>query len=317
MNKIKLSIIVPVYNVEQYIEKCIGSLLVDNYDDYEIIIVNDGTKDKSIDVVRKSFNDSRIRIIEQVNGGLSAARNHGIVEAKGDYIWCVDSDDWVETIEIPKMIALLNGKIDALYFGSYYSNYETTGEVKMDELNNQATSGSELACMDFAHCAPYYLMRKGMLDENNLRFTEGILHEDTLFTPIMITHCGKVLRYDRPVYHHFQRAGSITHTVSPKRIYDMMYVIKTLVSYGEDLPDDIRWKWGRCVAQITDGALLCSKSCDNAAAKNDLKAFLNKNNAVIAYLAHSGRNNRIMARLATLMGGRLYQAHAILSKIRY
>lgn len=317
MDKKKLSIIVPVYNVEQYIEKCIASLLVDGCDDYEIVVVNDGTKDNSMEVMHKCFNDPRIRIVEQENGGLSAARNHGIAVAQGEYIWCVDSDDWVETTEIPKMIAKLDGWLDALYFGSYYYNYDNTEESKVAVLDNKAATGSELACTSFAHCAPYYVMRKGMLDDNHLRFTEGILHEDSLFTPVMITHCDKVRRYENPVYHHFQRVGSITHTVTPKRIYDMIYVVKTLVGYGETLPDNIRWKWGRCVAQITDGALLCSKSCDDKEAKKSLKEYVNHNRAVIGYLAHSGRNNRIMAYLARLMGGRLYQAHAILSKLRY
>lgn len=317
MDRIKLSIIVPVYNVERYIKKCIASLLVEGENNYEIVIVNDGTKDHSIEVVKENFNDSRIRYIEQENGGLSAARNHGIAVARGEYIWCVDSDDWVESKEIPQMIALLDGEIDILYFGSYFSDSESTGETMQASIDNYAATGKELACTSFEHCAPYYLMRKQMLDENNLRFTEGILHEDSLFTPIMITYCGKVLRYDNPVYHHLQRDGSITHTVSAKRIYDMMYVIKTLVAYGDTLPEDIRWKWGRCIAQITDGVLLCSKSCKDSEAKEKLKQYLNNNSPVIEYLAHSGRNNRIMARLASITGGRLYQVYGILSKIRY
>ena len=74
----KLSIIVPVYNVEKYIVKCISSLLDQQTNDYEIIIVNDGTKDKSIDLIKKTFNDSKIAIIEQENQGLSAARNTGV-----------------------------------------------------------------------------------------------------------------------------------------------------------------------------------------------------------------------------------------------
>jgi glycosyltransferase involved in cell wall biosynthesis len=317
MDNVKLSIIVPVYNVEQYISKCIASLLVEGEDDYEIIIVNDGTKDRSIDVIKEFFSDPRIRYLEQPNGGLSAARNHGIAESRGEFIWCVDSDDWVETNEIPKMITLLDKTIDALYFGSYYSDSEFTGNTILAVIDNHAETGVELACSSFAHCAPYYLIRKELLDNNKLRFTEGILHEDSLFTPIMITLCNRVLRYNAPVYHHLQRDGSITHSVSPKRIYDMIYVIRELISYGESLPETIRWKWGRCIAQITNGVLLCSRNCEDREAKNHLKEFVNKNTSVLKYLAHSGVNNRIMAILATLIGGRLYQVYGILSKIRY
>ena len=92
----KLSIIVPVYNVEKYIIKCIDSLLLNNTNDYEIIVVNDGTKDRSIELVKNKFCDSKIRIVEQENQGLSAARNTGVAEAMGDYIWFVDSDDTVD-----------------------------------------------------------------------------------------------------------------------------------------------------------------------------------------------------------------------------
>lgn len=317
MERIKLSIIVPVYNVERYIKKCIASLLVDGCENYEIIVVNDGTNDCSIEMLKESFNDSRIRIIEQENGGLSAARNHGIAEAHGEYIWCVDSDDWVETEEIPKMISLLDGETDVLYFGSYYSDYEDGRKSQINILKNEAKSGIELCGTEFAHCAQYYLMRRPMLDEYNLRFKEGILHEDSMFTPVMITHCKKVRRYELPVYHHLMRGGSITHTVSPKRINDMIFVIRELILYGESLPETIRWKWGRCIAQITNGVLLCSRDCKDKEAKNHLKEFVNNNTSVIKYLAHSGVKNRIMAKLATLTGGRLYQVYGILSKIRY
>lgn len=317
MKKIKLSIIVPVYNVERYIKKCIGSLLVDGCENYEIIVVNDGTKDRSIEVVRDNFNDHRIRILEQKNDGLSAARNHGIAEAQGEYIWCVDSDDWVETAEIPKIIDLLDRKLDALYFGSHYRDYESEDASKVIVLKNDVATGTELACTPFFHPVQNYVMRKKMLEDNNLHFTNGILHEDSLFTPIMITHCKRVLRFKMPVYHHLQRGGSITHTVSPKRINDMIFVIKKLVSYGDSLPEDIRWKWGRCIAQITNSVLLNSKECEDKNTKQKLKVFLNHNKEVISYLSHSGGNNRVMALLATLMGGRLYQAYEILSRIRY
>ena len=83
----KLSIIIPVYQVEKYVKKCVSSLLIPNRNDYELIIINDGTKDRSIEIVEQSFSDSRIRIIHQKNAGLSAARNRGIRAAKGLYFW--------------------------------------------------------------------------------------------------------------------------------------------------------------------------------------------------------------------------------------
>lgn len=93
---IKLTIIIPVYNVEKYVGRCIESCLKQDLSpkEYEILVVNDGSKDGSIDIVRRYARENEnIRIIEQENAGLSAARNHGIKEARGEYLWFVDSDD--------------------------------------------------------------------------------------------------------------------------------------------------------------------------------------------------------------------------------
>ena len=116
----KLSIIVPVYNVEKYIVKCISSLLDQQTNDYEIIIVNDGTKDKSIDLIKKTFNDSKIAIIEQENQGLSAARNTGVRHSKGEYIWFVDSDDWITEGCVDKLIPILDGHVELVYQSKVY-----------------------------------------------------------------------------------------------------------------------------------------------------------------------------------------------------
>lgn len=97
---VKLSIIIPVYNVELYIEKCLQSCLSQDipYDEYEIIVVNDGSPDGSLAIAESiAKTTTNMTIISQKNGGLSAARNTGMSVAKGEYIWFVDSDDWIET----------------------------------------------------------------------------------------------------------------------------------------------------------------------------------------------------------------------------
>ena len=314
---IKLSIIVPVYNVEKYIKKCISSLLKNGEERYEIIIVNDGTKDRSIDIVRETFDDFRIRVLEQENAGLSAARNHGIIEAKGEYIWCVDSDDWVETDEIPRMLDELNG-IDALYFGSFFSEQEGRMESKVIKLNNSGETGRELACSSFSHCAPYYIIRREMLLDKNLFFKEGILHEDSLFTPTMIMQCKTVKCINKPLYHYRQRFGSIMNApVNPKRINSLIYVINHLLELGDSIDVEIRYKWGRCIAQLTNELLFCTKKLDDKNKGKIVKEFVNSNSSLLDYLSHSSFNNRVMARVAHLFRGNLYLAYSILYKIRY
>ena len=315
---IKLSIVVPVYEVEKYIEKCVSSLLIPDNDNYEIVVINDGTKDRSIDIIKERFTDSRIRIIEQANAGLSAARNKGIMEAKGEYIWFFDSDDWAETHEIVNVIKELH-KIDFLYFNSYFRNNEADGTQTTERCNNESSTGLELACKHYYFCAPYYIMRKDFILQNGLSFEVGLLHEDTLFTPVMVTHAKTIKCYKTPVYHHRFRDGSITHSeVSPKRIKDLIYIIKSLMRYGnEAIPSSIKFKWGYCIAQTLNSVLFLSQKCNHKEAIEELQLYVNHNFSAIKYLYHAGMNNRIQAISTIIFNGRLYQTYKFLYKFRY
>ena len=99
----KISVIVPVYGVEDYIKKCIDSLVNQTFKDFEVLVVNDGTLDRSIDIIKESFNDKRIKILNKENGGLSDARNFALSYATGEYIMYVDSDDYVHEEILEKM----------------------------------------------------------------------------------------------------------------------------------------------------------------------------------------------------------------------
>lgn len=313
----KLSIIVPVYGVEKYIEQCLSSLLVPDLYNYEIIVVNDGTKDRSMDIVRNNICDSRIRIIEQENKGLSAARNHGIKEAKGEYVWMFDSDDWAATEELQDVIASLDN-IDMLFFDGYYVNYEKDGREYVYMSNSEANSGLELAQCNYHHPAQFYIIRKKILMDSQHLFKEGILHEDLLFTPIAILLCNKVKCYKKPIYHYRQREGSITKVVNPKRIIDMIYVIDSLINFGkENLSKDIRYKWGKCVVQSLNGVLYISQSCDDRTTLLRLKSFVNKNWEVYHYLLHAGIKNKLLGILSFFTLGRLFQLYKVIYKLRY
>ena len=136
----KLSIIVPVYNVEKYIVKCVRSLLCQNYDDYEIIIIDDGSPDHSIEVLNKAIKDERVRIIAKKNGGLSSARNTGLQNAHGEYIWFFDSDDWAVENCLGEIVKNLNG-CDLLYFNKHYADIGNVSKVieKKNSLTKPCT----------------------------------------------------------------------------------------------------------------------------------------------------------------------------------
>ena len=132
--KIKFSIVIPVYNIEKYIKKCINSILEQSYKNFEIIVVDDGSTDES-NLLINSINDNRIRIIKKNNGGLSSARNEGIKYVTGDYIWFVDGDDYIEPDALNKLnIKILEENPEVLCF-YYYKEYEGKKIINADKID--------------------------------------------------------------------------------------------------------------------------------------------------------------------------------------
>ena len=133
---VKLSIIIPVYNIEDYISKCLKSILSQRFQDYEIICVNDGSTDNSLAVLH-SFNDKRIKIIDKKNEGSGIARNIGLEKAVGEYVFFVDGADWLEENSLQIILNEADRlKTDILIFGglSYYDNKSQNGGYSADKL---------------------------------------------------------------------------------------------------------------------------------------------------------------------------------------
>lgn len=313
----KLSIIVPVYGVEKYIERCVSSLLVHDNNDYEIIIIDDETKDKSIDIIREKFSDSRIRIIHQKNAGLSAARNHGIEEAKGDYVWCFDSDDWAESDQIHKILELLDD-CDVLALSHYYLNYEDTGDEVLRGYNVKANSGLELICQVFQSCAPYYIYKRELLLSNDIKFKVGILHEDNLFTAMALPQMKILKIFDPPVYHHRIRSGSITQVVAPKRLIDLLYIIDELLKFGKTISLNDRYKWGACVVGTLNHLLFLSNKISDHEVNKMISLRINNNKEILKYLLNTrSLNNRVWGYFSCLLLGKITIAYNILYRFRY
>ncbi len=181
--KIKVSVIIPVYNVEEYIEKCLDSVVNQTLKEIEIIVVNDGTKDNSMKKIEKYFSDSRIKIINKQNGGLSSARNAGLEIAKGEYISFIDSDDFIEE----KMLEeLYNESENADIVFSNNLNYNMLDNKFSKEereffFDKMINKGSYI-CMYSSAVVWNKIYKRDFLEKNNLRFIEGIIHEDDIFT---------------------------------------------------------------------------------------------------------------------------------------
>ncbi|MBQ2801072.1 MAG: glycosyltransferase [Lachnospiraceae bacterium] len=198
MNQIKVSIIIPIYNVEEYLEECLVSAVNQTLKEIEIICVNDGTPDNSMSIVnRYAKDDSRIVIVEKENGGLSSARNAGIAVAKGEYVYFLDSDDYIleQTMEVLYEEAS-KYELDNIYFDaeSFFETEDLKEEMavyvdyyvrKADY--SQVVSGVEmLKKMDenneFRPSACLQMVKREFLLKHNIQFYPGIIHEDNLFS---------------------------------------------------------------------------------------------------------------------------------------
>lgn len=215
----KLSIIIPAYNIDGYIEKCVNSCLQQDMDsaDYEIIIVNDGSTDRSRQVAEDlASRHGNVRVINKENGGLSTARNAGLDAAKGDYIWMIDGDDYIEA----NCLKLLVGRayqddLDVLCFNSkyVYSDGRQCNQHMVCKNIGHIYSGPDFTCnSDIAYSAYIALYRRAFLNSNSLRFLPGILHEDLEFTPRAFCLARRIAYIDEYPYYYVQRQGSITNS---------------------------------------------------------------------------------------------------------
>ena len=231
---ILLSIIIPVYNVELFVEKCIRSCETQdiNKDEYEIIVVNDGSTDNSLNIVNDlARRFPNIRVFSQSNAGLSAARNKGIQNALGDYIMFVDSDDWIAEKCLGKICSKLKiEQPDALAICA--ANVKGDGMIERRQAYADVTpmSGYELLKKGVSPCAPFAIWSAKFFKKYELSFFEGIFHEDSEFTPRAYYLADKVSFVNDIIYYVFQNPNSITRTPNPKRAFDLVNVVCTHLS---------------------------------------------------------------------------------------
>ncbi len=232
------SIIIPVYNVEQYLQDCLNSVVAQSYPDYEVICVNDGSTDGSL-VLLEEYQQKypQITILSQLNAGLSAARNAGIKAAKGDYLFFLDSDDWIESNAL-EILAQKQAGEDLICFNG--RRFFEDGRVEEPDagITDTNLSGWEyynkyaLVSRKFHFvCSVLRLYRREYLLKNNLFFEEGIYHEDNLFTPFACYYAQMLKVIPDCLYIYRIRQGSITQTVNVQRLYDMVTVANKLSAF--------------------------------------------------------------------------------------
>lgn len=248
----RLSIIIPVYNVEEYLKRCIDSVLDQKLNDKEIILVNDGSNDKSPEICDEYMRryPNIIRVIHKENAGLSAARNSGIDLARGKYIVFIDSDDFILPNTLEKIVEMgekYNSEIIAAEGVRYFSDGRISPKskfaTKIGEYTGVEFIKINLKKGDISFCAPFYIYKKSYLIDNNYKFKEGLLHEDELWTPIVLLNANKVFFCGIVFYYHFFRVESITQSKNKeKNAKDIIKICLELSEkYNEYKKDDVKY----------------------------------------------------------------------------
>lgn len=235
----KFSIIISAYNIETYIERAIKSVLEQTFENYELIIVNDCSKDKTLEKIQ-NFKDERIIIINnEKNVGLGAVRNIGIAKAQGEYIVHLDGDDALyENTTLEKIDKLIdNDTPDIIYLG--FKDVGGFNKVHLSTAEN-STKEARLTC-DINFSVPSKCWRREFLLENNIKFMENIYYEDMVYSTTA-TILAKSYKYgDFPSFKYYRnRKGSIMSTPSIRRCSDMYRMLAYLMDLYDITPDEYK-----------------------------------------------------------------------------
>ena len=232
MNECKLSIIVPVYGVEKYIDKCLNSLVKQSLKEIEIIVVNDGTKDNSqkiIDKYVKKYPD-KIKSYIKENGGQGSARNYGLKKASGEYIGYVDSDDFVEKDMYKKLYnKAKENNYDIVVCGNYNVSEDYQNKNIDAFINNYNT---DLENIFFGKMAVWNkIYKRDILIKNKLEFKEKVWYEDLAFTLKAIMNSNTFAFIDEPLYDYLIREGSTMNNSNVKRNLEILEAFNDILSY--------------------------------------------------------------------------------------
>ncbi|MCI8330684.1 MAG: glycosyltransferase [Bacilli bacterium] len=235
----KFSIIIPVYNTEKYLKRCIESVLNQTYQNFEIIIINDGSKDKSEEILKNYETNTKIKIIKQINHGVSYSRNVGIQKAKGDYIIFLDSDDLLEK-DLLETINKNTNNEDMIKFS--YCDLKNNEKIKRGTITFNNLTGKEafkklVESKTMFEMAWLYAYKKSYMQK--YKFEIGKYHEDLGLIPLMINKTKSItsINYNGYIYNR-DNETSITSYTGDKKEYkkalDVLYFFKKIKSQEKD-----------------------------------------------------------------------------------
>ena len=240
---VKVSVIVPAYNAEKTIEKCLDSLLKQTLDDYEIIVINDGSTDKTSTIL-DNYNDSRIKIISKENGGIGKARNDGIKASIGEFVTFVDSDDYVDEkmLESYYTFAIKNDLdlVTSTYNKVIKGKIVPFPSIKY-KIGNVKTSPQIINSIEYGPCAK--LFKREVLIKNNILFIENKKYEDMPFVCKALLK-SKLVGYLKESYYYYVINNNSETTTMDERVFDILDILKIIINdYKKEfyLKDEINY----------------------------------------------------------------------------
>lgn len=256
-----VSVIIPVYKVEQYLERCVRSVTSQTYDNLEILLIDDGSPDRCGEMCDSfAAEDRRIRVIHQKNGGLSAARNTGIDASSGQWLFFIDSDDFIHRDCIGKLLAAAETSgADIASCGFEKTEDDTIrGDVRFPatEVISRDEAMRRLFLEEDTSFAWGKIYRRELFQ--GIRFPEGRTFEDLATTHLLVNRCRAVACVSAPYYGYYQNPASISHALNAESQYNMLLA---WIDRYRFCHENYRQLEKRCLAQMTHYYLLvCSYS---------------------------------------------------------
>ena len=237
-----VSIIIPVYNVQDYLARCVDSVLTQTYTDLEIILVDDGSIDISGDICDEyALHDARVRVIHKENGGLSDARNAGLDVARGNYVAFIDADDYVHPSFVELLLKTINetGAQIAVSTWQELKDGDKPRKVKTKRprctiLTQEEAISSVFYQKKLNHSACSRIFETQLF--NNLRFPEGMLYEDLAIIYPLLCKVEKVALINTPMYYYMHRQGSIITTMSLRRTHVLDHIERIEEQVTDEAP---------------------------------------------------------------------------------
>ncbi len=229
-----ISVIIPIYGVEKYIEKCLRSLLEQTYEDFEVILVDDGSIDNSIGIARALVgHDSRFIFLEKENGGQGSARNLGIDYAKGGYLAFLDSDDYVAPIFLEKMYyQLINEQVDICLCDVNIIENNKVSKILYNNVDDYFQKNDFLLCLNtISSFMCDKLFKKSVFD--GMRFDENLRTYEDSHLVFRLIYGKKLTQVGEALYNYVQRPGSTTNSLGKTYIFDKKQVMQRYIDFAK------------------------------------------------------------------------------------